>query len=315
MSFAWMFAIAVGAIIIFLAIYLAVKIVGTKDVESATVVAHEFGNILDPLDVGSASAKSAKILLNEDIRIYNRCYENEPFGRQDFSVSEYRRNEWREEGIPVRVQNKYVFSKAVPESDEFYFFSKSFEFPFKVSDVIFMTTGKYCFVSPPSEIAAEIVGLKFENIKTIEDRDDCLPDATTVCFDSSGCDISVVPMCSGYGCDSRFDYGMVQRGSETMYYVQRSLMYGAIFSDQDIYECNVKRLMMRVKQIAFLYSDEANYLIKEGCGNVMSTNLLSFATNANIQSSAGVVGLRAQALQLDEQNKASKTQCYIWGNL
>jgi hypothetical protein len=83
------------------------------------------------------------------------------------------------------------------------------------------------------------------------------------------------------------------------------LIYGAIFSSVDIYNCNFKRLMMRIKQICYLYENEANFLATRGCGDAIITNLIGLANtaeNAKSASSSSILMLREAKEDLDLQN-------------
>ena len=84
----------------------------------------------------------------------------------------------------------------------------------------------------------------------------CSQNSVKVCFESaSDCDIEVEGLCDDYRCDSEYDYGYVVKNNIRLYYVG-DLLYGAIFSSPEIYECNVKRLMKRLIQQALIYKDE-----------------------------------------------------------
>ena len=81
-SFAWLFAIIAGIFILFLAIYMAVRVVetGTYQIDSKT--AKNLGILLNPLETSIESAEKNKIILPVETRIYNECYENGVFGEQ-----------------------------------------------------------------------------------------------------------------------------------------------------------------------------------------------------------------------------------------
>ena len=66
-------------------------------------------------------------------------------------------NKWGDVSVDVGFENKYIFSDREVEGKKFYVFSKPFEFPFKVTDLIYMTSSlkKYCFVNAPEDIEEE----------------------------------------------------------------------------------------------------------------------------------------------------------------
>jgi hypothetical protein len=91
-------------------------------------------------------------------------------------------------------------------------------------------------------------------------------------------------------------------------------MYGAIFSDPEVYQCNLKRLMMRLKQIVNVYNEESNFNARIGCGSSMSGNLGSLSAIAQTADSSSENSIRElveQARIVDEQN-SEPGGCGIW---
>ena len=84
-SFAWLFAVIVGAAIIFIAIYAGGKILRTGEFQQSTETAKALTTLLDPLGVGAGgsgeSAKSGIISLSSPITLYNGCFHDGSFGR------------------------------------------------------------------------------------------------------------------------------------------------------------------------------------------------------------------------------------------
>src|SRR3989338_7011518 len=66
-SFVWLFSIVVGAIIIFLAIYTATKLIGSNEYEINTKTAADLRNILNPLGTSFEDSKSEKIELIKEL--------------------------------------------------------------------------------------------------------------------------------------------------------------------------------------------------------------------------------------------------------
>lgn len=304
-AFTWIFAIIAGAAILFLAIYAAINFIGSGQDTEQTKAAKEISILFNPLETGLASGKSSVIKLNPEIRIYNKCYTEGSFGSQEFSVSQKSgfKKEWPLPGGGITIYNKYVFSDEIEEGKNVYFFSKPFEMPFKVSEIIFMSAESYCFVNAPEFIASEIEQLQIENIKI----ENCTGKETKVCFDaSSGCNISVYGDCSG-NCDyysGEYEFGHTVKDKKTVNYIG-SLIYGTIFSEPEIYNCNFERLMLRTQQISYLYQAEANFLATRGCGDAITTNLAQLANaaeSAKSGTSAGILGLREAKENLDSQN-------------
>ncbi|MBM3233506.1 hypothetical protein FJZ19_00255 [Candidatus Pacearchaeota archaeon] len=308
-SFTWLFAILVGACVLFLAIYGATQLINQGEYKSNTQIAKQLTILFNPLETGLASGKSTHVDLNTETRIYNKCSSSGAFGSQDFSISQKSgfMKEWPKPGFDITLSNKYVFSGEIEQGKRISFFSKPFEMPFKVSEIIFLTTKKYCFVNSPDFIKEEIralnLDIKLENCST--------PD-TKVCFNSGNCEINVHPSCTGFGCGNEYETGYVTKNSKTLKFTG-SLIYGAIFSDAEIYECNLKRLMLRIQQICYVYSDELRFMSTRGCGNVMSTSLINLANAAgSTTNSVGFENLRQAAKTVKQANDAAKEGCKIW---
>jgi len=305
-SFAWIFAIFVGAIIVFIAIYAASRFIATGTYQIETVTAKELSIIFEPLETGLAAGKSSIVNLREDTRIYNKCYDTGSFGRHRISLSTRGiGTTWKKPGGDILIPNKYLFSDDVEEGRTIYFFSKPFEMPFKVSEIIFLTTKSYCFLNAPEEIEDEVTGLILQNIKL----DNCSDLDVRVCFGGGeGCDIQVTGICFG-DCESSYDYGFVEKDGESLFY-EGSLIYAAIFSSKEIYECNVKRLMKRLVQQALLFEDEAFFLAGK-CGSLPSAGLIQLVSIARaLENSKDLVLVRDIAKEVEEQNDAA--QCSLW---
>jgi hypothetical protein len=304
-SFTWIFAIIVGAMILFLAIYGATKFIQSGQYSQGTKTAKELTIIFNPLDTGMASGKSSVLKISPETRIYNKCYSTGDFGKQGFSVSQKSGflSTWPEPSGEITIQNKYIFSDSIEQGTDIYFFSKPFNFPFKVSELIFMSTEQYCFVNAPDFIKSEVSELGIKNINT----GNCTGKEVNVCFDNQGkdCNISVYGDCTG-NCDyetGKYESGHTIKNGKTMYYTG-SMIYGTIFADSEVYNCNFKRLMLRIKQICYLYNDEANFLATRGCGNAITSNLMQFAQTADNaqQSSQSILLLKDAKEALDSQN-------------
>jgi len=276
-SFVWLFAIIVGGAILVLAIYGAMKAGDTKRFQTDSEIAKTLSIITDPLQAGFAEGSFGKISFKQETRINNFCIEpsllnEEEFGRNKISVSTKSDigEKWNIAGEPTSIYNKYIFSSEADSGKEYYVFSKPFEFPYKVADLIFLTPKKYCFINAPDKIAEDLGGMNMPNIKV----ENCTSsDAVKVCFGSGAdCDIKVYGSCSS-GCDSLYDSGSVKKSGSDMKYVG-SLMYAAIFSDKQIYDCNVRRLMFRNSLIAREFSDKADLMDARECNTNLKPDLI-----------------------------------------
>ena len=270
-NFVWLFAIVAGGAILFLAIFGAVRTGDTARFQSDTETAKSISILTDPLQVGFAEGSFGRISFQQETRINNICF-SEEFGKNDISISTRSDvgEEWNSAGGATSIHNKYVFSLEKSSGEDFYVFSKSFYFPYKVADLVFLIPDNYCFIGASSEISDEIIGLNIPNIEIETDIDNCtLLDSIVVCFGDNGgdCDVEV------RGND---DEGQVLKDSDVTNYVG-NLMYAAIFSDKDIYDCNVKRLMYRASRIAEEFSEKADLMNARGCNTNMGSSLASWS--------------------------------------
>ena len=67
-------------------------------------------------------------------------------------------------------------------------------------------------------------------------------DGKSVCFGSGNCDINIQGYCDDFNCESEYDYGKI---NNRIY--AGNLLYAGIFSSEENYECNVKRIMNQTK--------------------------------------------------------------------
>lgn len=303
-SFAWLFTVFVGAVIIFFAIYAATQLVGTKRLEQETIQAKQIGIILSPVETTLEEAKTATIS-SKETQINNDCSERGTFGSQDISVSiNYGiGGNSKTSGIKSSFHNKYLFSAKTLEADEeFYVLSKPFEFPFKIADLIILwsDTQTYCFISPPPDIKAEIEDLNLKGVSL----NDCLSDSKEVCFGAANCDINV-RINAGSG-TVRYENGEVVSFVESSTSSDKfSLLFAAIFSEPEIYECQLKRIMSRASQIALLQKKKSEFLGFSCGGSVpIQSNLDSYSRAALslTESSQLKETISSEAESLKEKN-------------
>ena len=293
-SFTWLFAIIAGAFILFLAIFMTSKLIGTEQVALDAKTGKEIGVLLNPVEIGFESAKSTIMTLPVETRINTKCEEDNKFGGQIINLSQKSFGKWTNTDIKVRFINKYIFSEN-PEGKSFYIFAKPFELGFKVTDLIYMTSSEkeYCFKNAPEDIEEEIEFLNQKNLVT----ENCREDSIEICF-SGSCDIAV-----------NYDSKYVMKDGSKMYFNDDSLMYAAIFSDSEDYECQVKRLMQRVANLALLYEDKANFVSNVGCNS--NLNLLRLKNTAeSLGSSANLKLVSDTADEINDLNNFA--ECRLW---
>ncbi len=307
MTFSWMFAIIAGAVILFIAIYAASRIIGTTRFETTTVTAKELSIIFEPLETGIASGKSIKATLSTNTRIYDDCSATTGnFGEQRISLSTLAGRQWSKPSAEIPIDNKYIFSNDTVEGREVNIFGMAFNFPFKVTDTLVMTTNTFCFINAPNFAKEDITNLNLNNIKF--DIRNCTDKDIRVCFGSGGtrCAVNVYGTCN-FNCESEYDEGYVAKGKQTVYFVG-NLIYPAIISSQDIYECNILRLMKKAQQLTLLYRDEAT-LVSTKCRTVPIGDLANFAQSlALVKSSRDLVQINTIAKGLENQ----ALECELW---
>jgi hypothetical protein len=309
-DFEWIFAIIAGAAILILAVYGAVKIGNTMRYQTDTEVGKQISILTDPLQAGFASGSFGKISFSQETRINNICFDG-GFGRNAISTSTKSNvgEKWQIQGAETSITNKYIFSSNLQNSSlsqgkDFYVFSKPFLFPYKVADLTFLLSKNYCFTETPKEIGDEIKAFGIPLIKI----ENCSAEDIEVCFGSNNCDVNVHGTCNT-NCNSVYDEGYVEKGSSRLYFVG-SLVYGAIFSDRDTYNCDVKRLLYRSGRIAEILSEKANLMNSGECNTNLGADLSYFSGFALNASSSDLIGLNQVAK--DIQKREEVEVCGIW---
>ncbi len=303
MSFGWLFALVVGGFILFMAIFFIVKYSQTEQTSSNVQLSKELGVLLNPTETGLETSRVTLFELPAETKIYNECYEAGNFGRQIIRTSQESFGKFQENYIDVAFQNKYVFSENPVEGKKFYVFSKPFEFPFKVSDLIYITSTdkEYCFVNAPKEINEELNSLKQENFLNVTMVDNCPKESEKVCFSSSqesGCDTIV-----------RMGTKIVNKQGKSVNFEGNVLMYAAIFSSPEIYECQVKRLMKRMSELAGIYDGKASIVSVKNCNvNWGLINLESSAKSYSTSSDLSQINLLVE----DIGRRNDIALCKLW---
>lgn len=301
-SFAWLFAIIVGAFILFLAIYSVTKILDIGGEIKSVEASAELGILLDPLETSFESGRVISLEIPVETRIYNKYEIYGNFGKQIIQVSQKNLGKWSQTDVDVGFQNKYIFSKTVVEGKNFLIFSKPFEFPFKVADVIYLISSdeNYCFINAPERIEEEVSDLNQKNLFT----ENCPAKSVEVCFDRA----------TAYDfedCEINVDTGRreVEKAGQIMFFETDALMYGAIFSDKNIYESQLKRLLKRTNELLLLYEDKAILISAQECP--IEINLLVFRNIINnVQTSEDLMNAANAADDVKRENDYAT--CKLW---
>jgi len=295
-SFSWLFSIIAGAFILFLAIYITTQLISNEQTTQDFKTGKEIGVLFNPLETGFDDAVSTLMTLPAETRISTNCEGGGNFGKQIISISQKSLGKWTK-GAEVKFENKYIFSEN-PEGKNFYVFSKPFDFPFKVGDLIYLTSeGKnYCFLDAPEAINEELTSLKKQKNLFLEN---CPSDSVKICFGaSSDCDINV-------------DYNRkyVEKVGRKVYFNDDATMYAAIFSSAENYECQIKRIMKRVSVLASLYQQKANFVENRECFSYLNLDLLKNAAE-NLASSSGLKAVKNIAEEIELKNNIA--DCRLW---
>ncbi|MCK4649920.1 hypothetical protein KAT36_01680 [Candidatus Pacearchaeota archaeon] len=305
-SFVWLFAILAGGAILALAIWGAMQAGGTLRFQSETEAAKSISILTDPLQTGFAEGSFGKISFRQKARLNNICLDS-GFGKNDISVAIRSSvgKEWNLAGGATSVHNKYIFSEEVNEGFDFFVFSKSFNFPYEVSDLIFLSSGNYCFLNSPESVEEDVLGLGIDNVVL----DNCSIGDIRVCFGGGvDCDIFVYGSCSG-NCDSIYDEGTVAKEGGDSDYVG-NLMYAAIFSDKEVYDCNVRRLLYRAKSIADIFVEKSDLMNARNCNTNLKGDLIVWSAMLEGAGSEDLVLLKGFAKNLGR--KEDRELCRVW---
>ena len=297
-SFAWLFSIIIGAIILFFAIYASVKLISTEESISTTETGKEIAVLLNPLETGFGEERTTPLSIAIESRINNLCDNFGDFGTQEISISQKISNKWTDSGLSQRFYNKYIFSNSSVQGKNFYLFSKPLDLSFKVADLIFLTSANdfYCFADAPEKIKKELENLNQRNFFT----QNCPDNSINICFDEiSNCDVII-----------NENQKSVKKNNKIVYYETDALMYAAIFSNSNLYECQVKRLMQRLESLALVYNEKESVLARIGCPAKVS--LLSLANSASVlEDSSDLIVVKALATSADNENKKDN-YCKLW---
>jgi hypothetical protein len=310
-SFAWLFAIIAGGFILFLAIFAATSLVNQGQSRLDITSAKQFEIITNPLQTSFESGISTEVTFPSRTRVYNRCTLAGAFGEQRLSVAQQTGflKDWPKPSEEIVSQNKYFFSESVIEGEDFVIFSKPINYPFKVADIFIISPieKNYCFVNPPDNIKNEIKALNKNMF-----ADQCPEKSVRVCFGSGSlCNITVTGSCTNeFNCESEYDTGIVQKEGKQLTY-SNGLLYGAIFSDVETYECQVQRLMKRVSELCELYIEESNFVSIKDCNTNIEPELVQLMQlSKELDKSSGLGAIDLIVKRLEE--KQEDVICQLW---
>jgi len=306
-NFSWLFALVIGAVIIFLAIYFVSTYSGFQRKSVDSLAGKQFSILLYPTGADLDNDKIDLISFPIETHIDLKCDSSGNFGTQliQTSGSSTIGKEYSESGIYSKLNDRYIFSNNQLEGKDFLVFVKSLNLPFKIADVILLipTNKKYCFVSSPNKISDEIEKFKLQNSKFNESffladtPAECPRRSEKVCFSGGDCETKVYPLT-----------GKVIKGDKSVFFgdlnENDALLYGAIFSDLDNYECQIKRLMLRTSAISNIYLEKGETLSPPSCGAGLTSQLFSFVNITQaLNSSLDLKNILSLSNEIQNKNK------------
>lgn len=298
-SFAWLFAILIGACILFFAIYAVTKFADSGRTESDLKLGEGIGIILNPLEMGLETGRITHFSVPAETRINNDCKTSGEFGEQVIGVSQKTMNKWSSSQETINY-NKYIFSDYVLEGRKFHIFVKQFSPLFKVNDFIFLIPdGKqYCFRDAPPEIKSEI---ELYN-KSILVTENCKPNSIKVCF-SGSCDIIV-----------NMNQKTITKNSGTVYFIgddrNNEFLFAGIFAEKELYECQMRRTMKRLGVLSKIHQDKIQIISSSGCESNINFNSLISLIN-NYKESKDLINIESQINSIKSSYGYSPT-CELW---
>ena len=301
-SFSWLFAIIVGIVILTLAIYAVVKGVSTSEMSQTAQAGKELSVLFNSLESGFESGQFSSFSIPSESRIYNGCDNFGKFGTQIISLEQKNFGKFTKTNMEISSKNLYLFSEKFVQGKNFYVFSKSLEMPFEIATLNYFTSAeeKYCFEEVEEEaedVAQEIFNLKQPNLVF----GPCSGNEIVVCFGNYGsnCDIKV-----------HYDLGYLEKDGEEIYFGNDALLYAAIFSDKEVYECQLKRLMKRLESLISIYEEKVIFL-SDRCGTEMSSSLISMENSLeSFESSENLLEIISTSEYLENKNR--QVLCRLW---
>ena len=307
-EFNWIFVLIIGAVILFIAVFFVGKLIGTQQYASNTELAKNFDILLNPF---ASIGGMGTVTLAKTIQMPQTTQINQSCSVKDRRITMYLRSEsstgkkWGEWGLPNQIYNKYIFSNAFMQAKTFEVFSMPLNLPFRIDDLIFIMDKDYCFVNAPAEVKGEIGMVNLSKLRFVDSTNDCKAGSIEVCFETSGCDIRVVGDCTTTTTTdcNKFDYGYISKKGK-LDYATTPMMYAAIFSDQKMYDCEMKMIKERLDGLIEIYKQKAVILAEQGC----RTEELQTALE-HLKSETSMEGLFIRAREV---NGANPLECPVF---
>jgi len=315
LPFSMLFAIIAGAFIILIAIYVTTKFISTEKQYDYAATAKSLANILNPVVNGLASASAiVPIEFKKETRIYLDCnvefYQSPVFGRQTLGFSEESGliKKWSAPENNISLYNKYIFGQEMMQAKKYNIFSKPFYMGYKVDDLVYIIpdSTKYCFVRAPENIEYEMSSFSFSNINLTKNINSCPKNSAAVCFDFNDAKCSILV---NYD-NEAYKTGSVTNNGQTVEYASASLLYAAIFSSINNYNCNIARLGNKIHLLGGVYKDKVELVKVKECGSLIEPYLDSIIEQSTNLTTAKLAGLLEEASLMDKTNCDSNCPIY-----
>lgn len=240
-QFAWIFSIVVGAIVLFLAFFFVTQY--GKQVEKPTkqaVLSAGIDILLEPFSaIGSlAEVRAEPIEIPKDMHIEFDCNDD-----NDYSEIKARGKKHKTFELTRKSYDKYIFANTIEtkSKSKFLAFSLPIKIPFYVATATVIVNKDYCIKNLPQkykESLNEIYEPIKDSIKTKLEFENCEPNQEI------------------YGINKGRVYGK---------YFINQLVVAAVFSENDLYNCNLNRILKRAIRIAKIYKSKAEKMSAKGC--------------------------------------------------
>jgi len=283
-QFAWIFSIIVGAVVLFLAFFFVTQY--SKQVERPTkqiTIASGINILLEPFSaIGSlAEIRAEPIELPAGIYVEFNCN-----AVKDYSEIKAREKGHRRFDLTEKVYDKYIFAKTIETKarSKFFAFSLPIKIPFYVATATVIVADDYCLASLPNNDYKESLQEVYDSI---EDK-----------------------------VDIELDFSCSENLLEGKQYID-GLILAAVFSEDDVYNCNLERILSRAIRIAGIYKEKAMLMQQKGCsvGNVISAldNYINAAKNFKANMNEQNLNSFYSAIeQLKNANGNLKKECRLF---
>ena len=278
-EFGWIFSVIVGAVILFLAFYFISTNISEKKTVQETIEAQNLDAALNPFgylgDVANITRMPLQLSEKSDITI--ECVSSGMTIGYD-SIETAGIGKGSGTGIARKVYDKYIYSDLSGiQTKNLEGMAVSLKMPWRIADLIMLWPAekKYCFTkSMPQDMRDEINRTEIPDV-VAEYSEPCPEGSITIGMSCSGYDINVC---------NQGQENYISKNGVKIYYSGSALMYAAIFSEQNLYNCNLNRLGKRLALQGSLYESKAN---STGCnaGNAAFEKMISASNDLSIADS------------------------------